>query len=129
MQKVGYALVKGVTESRELTGMPRNFALGFYATWAFFQVSFAKAAGLTYLASVGVVFTLGASSAVVLWLAVKLIWFAANRPIITRRKAFRVLRRELRLCRSQRSWNRGTLGNRSIYENYSADATDSTPAR
>jgi hypothetical protein len=57
-----------------------GFALGFYATWAFFQVSFAKAAGLTYLASVGVVFTLGASSAVVLWLAVRLIWFVTNRP-------------------------------------------------
>jgi hypothetical protein len=54
-------------------------ALGFYIAWAFFQVSLAKAAGLTYLASVGVVFTLGASSAVVLWLALKLIWFAASR--------------------------------------------------
>jgi hypothetical protein len=57
-----------------------GFALGLYMAWAFFQVSVARAAGLTYLASVGVVFTLGASATVVLWSAARLIWFVAKKP-------------------------------------------------
>ena len=54
-------------------------AAGAYGTWFFYQAQLAKTAGLLYLASVGVVFTLGAASTVVAWTAIKLIAFVARR--------------------------------------------------
>jgi hypothetical protein len=54
-------------------------AAGVYAAWLIYQAYLAMSAGLFYLASVGVVFTLGAASTVVAWTAIKLIAFVARR--------------------------------------------------
>jgi hypothetical protein len=55
-------------------------AAGAYAAWLVYQAYLATSAGLFYLASVGVVFTLGAASPVVAWTAIKLIVFVARKP-------------------------------------------------
>ena len=52
---------------------------GAYGAWFFYQAHLATTAGLLYLASVGVVFMLGAASTVVAWTAIKLIAFVARR--------------------------------------------------